>query len=109
MQDNDRVPRWIVENDPSWQKTIDSNLGMLTWTKKGTGIKAVCPPTGIFCQILGAESGWASLADVSTGVSRIARDSREGPGDITKYLSSRYLNPAASGPSLDLRRVRTLW
>jgi hypothetical protein len=29
-----------------------------------------------------------------------------GAGDITKYLSSRYLNPGVNGPRFDLRRTK---
>ena len=91
------IPRWLVESDPSWEKAVDSNPSMLRWTKKGTNgsIAAVCSPTSMFCELVGVEeSKAAGLFDpvraIQNGVvqSKGVRDH-----DITKYLSSRYLNP----------------
>ena len=107
MQDTNRIPRWIVENDPSWEKSIDSNLGSLKWTKKGSGITAVCTPSNMFCEILGKEESHAGLSDISSGFARMQKQSTAGTGDISKYLSSRYLNPGINGPRPDLRKFRT--
>jgi hypothetical protein len=106
MQESDRIPRWIVENDPSWEKSIDSNLGLLRWTKKGTGIQATCTPTSIFCTIVGRDPSSAGLADFSDTISRMDKRAATGAGDITKYLSSRHLNPGINGPRFDLRKER---
>ena len=104
MQDNSRIPRWLVENDPSWEKSIDSDLWMLKWTKKGTGIQATCHPTSMFCDIVG-QTDQASLPDI--GLKRDRQPARAaGAGDITKYLSSRYLNPGINGPRFELGKVR---
>lgn len=107
MQDKSRIPRWLVESDPSWEKSIDSNLGMLKWTKKGTGIQAVCQPTGMFCEIIGQDESQAGLSDIAAGT-RMDRQAAlsSGASDITKYLSSRYLNPGVNGPRFDLRKMR---
>ena len=35
MQNIQRIPRWLVENDPTWEKSIDTNLSNLKWIKKG--------------------------------------------------------------------------
>ena len=106
MQDKSRIPRWLVENDPSWEKSIDSDLGMLKWTKKGTGIQATCQPTSMFCEIVG-QTDQAGLSDIaaSTRTDRQAEQA-SGAGDIAKYLSSRYLNPGVGGPRFDLRKAR---
>jgi hypothetical protein len=106
MQDNNRIPRWLVENDPSWEKSIDSDLGMLKWTKKGTGIQATCHPTSMFCDIVG-QTDQAALPDISAGLKggRLAANTGGADG-ITKYLSSRYLNPGVNGPRFDLGKVR---
>jgi hypothetical protein len=112
MQGN-RVPRWLVENDPSWEKAIDSNLGMLKWTKKGTGIQAVCSPTGMFCDILGQDNPdsnsvrASNLADLRSSIESTARQPASQAQDIVKYLTSRYLNPGINGPArFDIRRMR---
>ncbi len=97
MQGN-RIPRWLVESDPSWEKSIDSNLGMLKWTKKGTNIQAVCPPTSVFCDIVGQDDVQGGLVDVRAGLERMGRQANPAQ-DIAKYLSSRYLNPGINGPA----------
>ena len=107
MQDSARIPRWVVENDPSWEKSIDSDMGMMRWTKKGTGVTAVCSPTSIYCEILGREHSSAGLSDLNASVSKMHGRSLSGADDITKYLSSRYLNPGIDGPRLDLRKFKT--
>jgi hypothetical protein len=106
MQNNNRIPRWLVENDPSWEKSIDSHLGMLKWTKKGTGIQATCHPTSMFCDIVG-QTDQAGLSDILSSM-RTGRQAAQtsGASDIMKYLSSRYLNSDVNGPRLDLRKTR---
>jgi hypothetical protein len=104
MQEKSRIPRWLVEKDPSWEKSIDSDLGMLKWTKKGTGIQATCQPTSMFCDIMG-QTDQASLIDISDLHSRRQATQASGAGDIAKYLSSRYLNPGINGPRFDLRKA----
>ncbi len=105
--DSNRIPRWLVENDPSWERSIDSDLGMLKWTRKGTQIQAVCRPTSMFCEILGQTSQASGLSDL---VGRARMDTHaalvSGIDDITKYLSSRYLNPRINGvPEFDLKKA----
>jgi hypothetical protein len=95
VQSDNRIPRWIVENDPSWEKSIDSDLGTLRWTKKGTQIQAICYPASIFCEIVGQTDNTASIYDLaSSSRTRMDRHATtvSGIDDITKYLSSRYLN-----------------
>lgn len=106
MQDKNRIPRWLVENDPSWEKSIDSELGMVKWTKKGTGIHATCQPTSMFCDIAG-QTDQAGLSDITASMKMYKQAAQaSGANDITKYLSSRYLNPEVNGPAFDLRKVR---
>ena len=107
MQDKNRIPRWLVESDPSWEKSIDSNLGLLKWTKKGTGITAISNATDMFCEILGQDDSPAGLSDIGSSFTKMQKQSMAGTGDIAKYLSSRYLNPGVNGPRPDLRKFRT--
>ena len=92
-----QIPRWLVESDPSWEKSVDSNLNVLKWTKKGTGgaISAVCQPTSMFCDLVGVEeSKVAGLFDPRKAVENGVGQGRSiANSDLTKYLSSRYLNP----------------
>ncbi|MEM3094850.1 MAG: hypothetical protein QXX64_04345, partial [Nitrososphaera sp.] len=89
----------------SWEKSIDSDLGMLKWTKKGTGIQATCYPTSMFCEIVG-QTDQAGLSDIVSSM-RASRQAEiaSGASDIVKYLSSRYLNPGINGPRLDLKKI----
>jgi len=98
VQSDNRIPRWIVENDPSWEKSTDSDLGTLRWTKKGTQIQAVCYPASIFCEIVGQTDHTANIFDLASRT-RIDRHATlvSGIDDITKYLSSRYLNRGMNG------------
>ena len=109
MQSDNRIPRWLVENDLSWEKSIDSDLGTLRWTKKGTQIQAVCHPTSIFCEIVGQTNQQGNnISDFVVGRTSMDKDGAQvsGIGDITKYLSSRYLNPSINGQSrFDLRKT----
>ena len=105
MQSDNRIPRWIVENEPSWEKSIDSDLGTLRWTKKGTQIQAICYPASIFCEIVGQTDNNASIFDLASST-RMDRHATHVSGidDITKYLSSRYLNRGMNGqPRFGLR------
>ncbi len=107
VQSDNRIPRWLVENDPSWEKSIDSDVGTLRWTKKGTQIQAICHPNSIFCEIVGQADQGSNISDL-LGKTRMDRYARavSGIDDITKYLSSRYLNPGANGqPRFDLRKI----
>ncbi|HVX03319.1 MAG TPA: hypothetical protein VHA09_09215 [Nitrososphaera sp.] len=112
MMQGNRVPRWLVESDPSWEKSIDSDLGMLKWTKRGTNIQAVCSPTSMFCDILGGrgvdnDAQDAGLVDLHAGIERMRKQQSNPAQDISKYLSSRYLNPGINGPTrFDPRRIR---
>jgi hypothetical protein len=101
-----RIPRWLVESDPSWEKSIDTDIGMLKWTKKGTGVRAVCSPTGMFCEILGGDDAPHGMANPSSSISTMNKKT-DLSSDIYKYLSSRYLNPGINGPArFDLRKPR---
>ncbi|HXG06494.1 MAG TPA: hypothetical protein VNI77_04115 [Nitrososphaera sp.] len=100
-----RIPRWVVENDPSWEKSIDSSLGILKWIKKGTGIQAICRPTSMFCDIVG-QTDQAGLSDIFSIMQthRLQAAEASGVNDIRKYLTSKYLNPDINGPRFDLRK-----
>jgi hypothetical protein len=107
VQSDNRIPRWLVENDPSWEKSIDSDLGTFRWTKKGTQVQAICHPTSIFCEIVGQRDEEGNISDL---ISRTLLNKHatlvSDIGNITKYLSSRYLNPGINGqPRFDLRKT----
>jgi hypothetical protein len=105
MQNIRRIPRWIVENDPTWEKSIDSNLANLKWIKKGTNLNATCSATSMFCDILDESKENVGLMDMSTNFVNQRRLDTVGTNDITRYLSSRYLNPTIdSSTDLEIKR-----
>jgi hypothetical protein len=108
QRDNSRIPRWFVENDPSWERSIDSDLGILRWIKKGTQIRAVCHPASMFCEIIG-QTNQAS-DDLSYLVAKGLKERVASVGsevdEVKKYLSSRYLNPGIYDlPRFDLKKI----
>jgi hypothetical protein len=103
MQNIQRLPRWIVESDPSWERSIDSDLANLKWIKKGTNITATCSVTSMICDILNEskENENVGLIDVSNNFVNQRKGDVLGLSDLTRYLSSRYLNPIIDS-SIDL-------
>jgi len=100
MQTVGRIPRWIIEKDPSWEKSVHSISDLLEWNKRGVGLRAICDPASMFCDVVMDAN---SRLDISESISRfrdVGRLSTLASADITKYLSSRYLNP-----SLDINRT----
>lgn len=95
MQPVGRIPRWLVEKDPSWEKSLHSNRDMLEWIKKGVGLRAICDPSSMFCDII--TEGRDQRFDISDSISKFKDNSRLSTfasADISRYLSSRYLNKA---------------
>jgi hypothetical protein len=92
------IPRWIVESDPSWQKSIDSNPEIQKWIKKGTNIQAVCGPTSISCEIIGETTHADILSNPLHSFIKHNKNDVLAGGNLIKYLSSTYLNPGISDP-----------
>lgn len=109
MQNKTRIPRWFVESDPLWEKSIDLNLHVLKWTKKGTRLQAICHPTDIYCQIIGEDENQPGLPDVSAFIKNNENSAPPSTADdMRKYLSSRYLNSRFNGSRFDLRNTSYL-
>jgi hypothetical protein len=92
MQTVGRIPRWLIEKDPSWEKSVHSNNDMLEWNKRGAGLRAICDPASMFCDIIME----GKRLDISESISKfndMSRSSTLASADIARYLSSRYLNP----------------
>jgi hypothetical protein len=101
MQTVGRIPRWLIEKDPSWEKSVHSYYGMLEWTKIGAGLRAICDPASMFCEVI-MERRERGL-DISDSISKFKEESRLSTflsADIARYLSSRYLNP-----NIDINRT----
>ena len=93
-----RVPRWLVENDPTWEKTSDSGYNIQKWTKKGTDIKATSYRTSIYCDITRVVEDDTRISDVLPNPISYTKPSVLTGESIVKYLSSIYLNPRIRKP-----------
>jgi hypothetical protein len=90
-----QAPRWMVENDPLWEKVYDTDPGTLKWKRKGTSLIALCPQTSVVCDIVDSVAGNGSMFDLEGDIAEYYNRFRGTPAlasDIRKYLSSRYLN-----------------
>ena len=106
MQPVGRIPRWLIEKDPSWEKSVHSNNDILEWTKRGAGLRAICDPTSMFCDVIMDAN---SRLDISETISRFKdmnRFSTFASADITRYLSSRYVNPSFDKNRTGLYKLR---
>jgi hypothetical protein len=96
-----RIPRWIIEKDPSWEKSAHSNNEVPEWTKKGADLRAICDPASMYCDVMvGERSQHLDLSNSISNFNNRSRLSTFASTDIARYLSSRYLNP-----SLDINRT----
>jgi hypothetical protein len=94
MQTVGRIPRWVIEKDPSWEKSVHSNYDILEWTKKGADLRATCDPASMFCDVMIEERNQhLDLSDPISKFNNKSRLSTFASADIARYLSSRYLNP----------------
>jgi hypothetical protein len=92
-----RVPRWVVESDPTWEKSSDPSSTIQQWNKKGTDIKAISYPSSIYCDITRVRDDIGISELLPNHISYTEPALRVG-GSIVKYLSSRYLNPSIRKP-----------
>ncbi|MBV9178267.1 MAG: hypothetical protein JO327_13090 [Nitrososphaeraceae archaeon] len=105
MEELGSIPRWIVESDPSWQKSIDSNPEIQKWTKKGTNIQAVCSPTSTSCEIICDTTSADILPNPLYNFIKHNKNDVLAGVNLIKYLSSTYLNPSISdSPRFDITR-----
>jgi len=93
-----RIPRWVVENDPTWEKSSDSGSTFQKWIKKGTDIKATSYPTSIYCDIIREVQDDIGISDILPNHIAYTEPGLLTSGSIVKYLSSRYLNPRIRKP-----------
>jgi hypothetical protein len=93
MQTVGKIPRWIIEKDPSWEKSVHSNYDMLEWTKKGADLRATYDPSSMYCDVMMEERNQHfELSDSISKFNSKSRLSTFASADIARYLSSRYLN-----------------
>jgi hypothetical protein len=117
-----RIPRWFIENDPNWSQSLHPDKATLKWNKKGSNLVAVSNPTSLYCDIfmeqdcsfpspspspssnsslsssddLGYNIPGDQLRSSSSMLGDLLDQNHQNPlavSDIRKYLSSRHLNP----------------
>ncbi len=70
------------------ERSFDSDLAMLKWTKKGTKMQAVCHPTSMICDIIGHSSQGGDLSDL-LGRSGLDKQATRDQASMTSRNTSR--------------------
>ena len=92
MQNTMKLPRNIIENDPSWFSLPSEDDYAMKWVNKGLELMAQCNSHDNFCLVFSTSMNRHSLSDLSEYRNLLTSGDRP-TQEITKYLSSIYLNP----------------
>jgi hypothetical protein len=104
-----KIPRWLVERDPCWERIGKIESSLPEWTKKGSDLRAKCGPEDLYCEITIEDRYQSFVSSESMLSPSVANVSTSPESDLKRYLSSRYLNPGFYTNSLGLPRTRKLW
>jgi len=104
-----KIPRWLVEKDPSWERVSRTGSDLPEWIKKGSDLMAKCGPADWYCEITMADRYNSFFSSESIPNPGAINSSNSPESDLKRYLSSRYLNPGSHTNSLGLPRTRKLW
>jgi hypothetical protein len=110
MKEIRQISRWAVENDPSWEQQFDTVQNLLKWRKRGSNIIAIGTPSSMSCDLYDnpPEGSFSDLPHIGTHYVLNTKASPDDPANITRYLSSRYLNPNYDSHNFRGRRLRVL-
>ncbi len=103
-----KIPRWLLEKDPSWER-LRTESDLPEWIKKGSDLRAKCGPADLYCEIAIEDRSQSFISSASMLNLRPINTSISPESDLKRYLSSRYLNPGLYGNNLGLPRTRKLW
>ena len=92
MQNTMKLPRNIIENDPSWFSLPSENDYTMKWVNKGLELMAQCKNHDNFCLVFSTSMNRHTLSDLSEYRNLLTSGDRP-TQEIIKYLSSIYLNP----------------
>ena len=109
MQIIGKIPRWLLEKDPSWERLGSTESNLPEWIKKGSDLRAKCGPADWYCEIMIEDRSPGFVSSGNTLNLSPINTSTFPQSDLKKYLSSRYLNPGFYGYNLGLPRTRKLW
>jgi hypothetical protein len=87
-----KLPRNIIENDPSWFSLPSEDGYTMKWINKGLELMAQCNSHDNFCLVFSTSMNRHSPSDLSEYRNLLTSGDRP-TQEITKYLSSIYLNP----------------
>ena len=104
-----KIPRWLVERDPSWERLSKTESSFPEWTKKGSDLTAKCGPADWYCEVTIADRRQSFVSSESMLNPNAVNMSTSPESDLKRYLSSRYLNPGFYTNNLGLPRTRKLW
>jgi hypothetical protein len=110
MDDFMQIPRQVIEEDPLWEQELTTQVNLLRWRKKGTSLIAMCDASSLTCDLYDHSAITPSISNFpqyretnQLYVDNISRP--DGPADIKRYLSSRYLNPYYDSPDIKSSKV----
>jgi hypothetical protein len=88
-----RLPRNNIEFDPDWQAAPVDSPHLLKWVNKSLELTAYCSVKDDLCRVIRNAPADPTLPDLTSYRYSLNTGHRSGT-DITRYLSSIYLNPA---------------
>ncbi len=97
MQKILKLPRNIIENDPSWLTIPSENPQMLAWINNGLNLTAKCGSNDVVCDVFQHLLSEPLLPDLFNYRGFINSGNQQ-ISEIRKYLSSIYLNPSQNRP-----------
>jgi hypothetical protein len=98
-----RLPRNIIEIDPDWLAVPADAPDKMAWINKRMELTAYCNVKDDHCVVLPHLRSQPALPDLAN-YRTFLNTSQKQSAEITKYLSSIYLNPSHRNPRF-FRRI----
>jgi hypothetical protein len=98
-----RLPRNIIEFDPEWQAAPADTPHLMKWINKKLELTAYCNDKDDYCSVFSHLRNDTTIPDLRSYRMSL-NTSHKHSTEITRYLSSIYLNPTYRDPRL-LRRI----
>ena len=94
-----KLPRNVIENDPSWLRIPSESPGIVSWINNGLNFTAKCESNGVVCEVFPNSSSEPLLPNLISYID-VLNSGNGRSSEIRKYLSSIYLNPNQMRPRL---------
>lgn len=87
-----KLPRNVIENDPSWLTIASESPRVLSWINNGLSLTAKCESNDEVCEVFPNSLSEPLLPDLMS-YRNLLNSGNQRSTEIRKYLSSIYLNP----------------